>query len=198
MTKLIMITAMLGLSLVSPLAQAAPAPLPPPPPAPLAAPAVVPQSLQDILAANPVIVDPNLIYPGEVITVAGGPHVVVAGETLNGILGTPTPAPGGPPPMAPAPDGGVQPAAAVAPAPAPAPKMSVNWDAVAKCESGGNWAINTGNGFVGGLQFTMSTWHSNGGSGSPAAASRTEQIRVAENVLKSQGIGAWPVCGKRG
>jgi hypothetical protein len=75
---------------------------------------------------------------------------------------------------------------------------SVNWDAVAACESGGNWAINTGNGYYGGLQFTMGTWHANGGSGSPHQASKSEQIRVANNVLKSQGIGAWPVCGRRG
>jgi len=75
---------------------------------------------------------------------------------------------------------------------------SVNWDAVAACESGGNWAINTGNGYYGGLQFTMGTWRSNGGSGSPHGASREEQIRVAENVLQSQGIGAWPACGRRG
>jgi resuscitation-promoting factor RpfE len=74
----------------------------------------------------------------------------------------------------------------------------VNWDAVAACESGGNWAINTGNGYYGGLQFTLSTWHANGGAGSPAGASREEQIRVAENVVRSQGIGAWPVCGRRG
>lgn len=74
----------------------------------------------------------------------------------------------------------------------------VNWDAVAACESGGNWSINTGNGYYGGLQFTMGTWQSNGGSGSPHNASREEQIRVAENVLQSQGIGAWPTCGGRG
>ena len=74
----------------------------------------------------------------------------------------------------------------------------VNWDAVARCESGGNWAINTGNGYYGGLQFTMGTWRANGGSGSPHQASREEQIRVAENVLHSQGRGAWPVCGRRG
>lgn len=71
-----------------------------------------------------------------------------------------------------------------------------NWDAIAACESGGNWSINTGNGFVGGLQFTLSTWHANGGAGSPAAASRAEQIRVAENVKRTQGLGAWPVCGR--
>ncbi|MET0133358.1 MAG: transglycosylase family protein [Kibdelosporangium sp.] len=86
---------------------------------------------------------------------------------------------------------------AIAAGPAQA-EGSVNWDAVAKCESGGNWAINTGNGYYGGLQFSPSTWRANGGSGSANNASREEQIRVAENVLKSQGIGAWPTCGKRG
>jgi hypothetical protein len=74
----------------------------------------------------------------------------------------------------------------------------VNWDAVAACESGGNWAINTGNGYYGGLQFTPGTWHANGGSGMPNQASREEQIRVAENVLRTQGIGAWPSCGGNG
>lgn len=75
---------------------------------------------------------------------------------------------------------------------------SVNWDAVAACESGGNWAISTGNGYYGGLQFTLGTWRANGGVGMPQHASREEQIRVAENVLRTQGIGAWPVCGRRG
>ncbi|MEV0030291.1 transglycosylase family protein [Nocardia sp. NPDC050793] len=70
-----------------------------------------------------------------------------------------------------------------------------NWDAVAQCESSGNWSTDTGNGFSGGLQFTDSTWAANGGTGSAADASREEQIRVAENVLATQGPGAWPVCG---
>jgi resuscitation-promoting factor RpfA len=76
----------------------------------------------------------------------------------------------------------------------------VNWDAVAQCESGGNWSINTGNGYSGGLQFTPGTWAANGGRQyAPSAnqASRAQQIAVAERVLKSQGIGAWPVCGAR-
>lgn len=68
------------------------------------------------------------------------------------------------------------------------------WDALAQCESGGNWSINTGNGYYGGLQFSLSTWQANGGSGNPADASREEQIRVAENVLATQGWGAWPTC----
>src|SRR5215211_9164427 len=72
---------------------------------------------------------------------------------------------------------------------------SVDWDAIAQCESGGNWSTNTGNGFYGGLQFKPSTWASNGGRGHPASASRAEQIRVAENVLRTQGLKAWPKCG---
>lgn len=75
---------------------------------------------------------------------------------------------------------------------------SVNWDAIAECESGGNWSINSGNGHYGGLQFKQATWSSNGGVGNPATASRAEQIRVAENVLRTQGIKAWPKCGPRG
>ncbi len=72
---------------------------------------------------------------------------------------------------------------------------TANWDAIAQCESGGNWSTNTGNGHYGGLQFSQATWTSNGGFGSPAGASREEQIRVAENVARTQGMGAWPTCG---
>jgi resuscitation-promoting factor RpfC len=75
---------------------------------------------------------------------------------------------------------------------------SVNWDAIAQCESGGNWGINTGNGHFGGLQFKQATWSANGGVGNPAAAPRREQIRVAENVLRTQGLKAWPKCGAKG
>jgi resuscitation-promoting factor RpfC len=75
---------------------------------------------------------------------------------------------------------------------------TVNWDAIAQCESGGNWSTNTGNGAYGGLQFKQATWSSNGGAGSPASAPRSEQIRVAENVLRTQGLKAWPKCGAQG
>ncbi|MCV7232167.1 transglycosylase family protein [Mycobacterium branderi] len=72
---------------------------------------------------------------------------------------------------------------------------SVNWDAVAECESGGNWSADTGNGFYGGLQFKPSTWAENGGVGSPADATREQQIAVAERTLATQGPEAWPKCG---
>jgi hypothetical protein len=71
----------------------------------------------------------------------------------------------------------------------------MNWDAVAQCESGGNWSANTGNGFYGGLQFKPSTWAANGGVGDPATATRDQQIAVANRVLATQGPGAWPKCG---
>ncbi|CAJ1494267.1 transglycosylase family protein [[Mycobacterium] kokjensenii] len=73
------------------------------------------------------------------------------------------------------------------------------WDRVARCESGNNWAINTGNGYHGGLQFAPSTWSGHGGGKyAPSAhmASREQQIAIAEKVLATQGRGAWPVCGR--
>ena len=70
----------------------------------------------------------------------------------------------------------------------------VNWDKVAACESGGRWSADTGNGYYGGLQFSPGTWAANGGAGSPAQASREEQIRVAENIVRARGTGAWPNC----
>lgn len=74
---------------------------------------------------------------------------------------------------------------------------SGTWDALAQCESGGNWGINTGNGYSGGLQFVPSTWAANGGVGSPQGASREQQIAVAERVLQTQGWGAWPACSAK-
>lgn len=74
-----------------------------------------------------------------------------------------------------------------------------NWDAVAKCESGGNWHINTGNGYYGGLQMDMAFWHNYGGdayASRPDLASRSAQIVVAERGLAKQGRGAWPNCGR--
>ncbi|MEH0983065.1 transglycosylase family protein [Micromonospora sp. CPCC 205556] len=91
-------------------------------------------------------------------------------------------------------------AAILAPA-SPASAAGVNWDAIAQCESSGNWHINTGNGYYGGLQFSQSTWAGYGGKKYAARAdlaSRGEQIAIAEKVLDGQGIGAWPTCGKKG
>ena len=82
----------------------------------------------------------------------------------------------------------------------PAAAQSSVWDTLSYCESGGNWNANTGNGFVGGLQFLPQTWSAHGGgefATSPDRATRDEQIAVAERVLATQGWGAWPACSAR-
>ncbi|MFC9437997.1 resuscitation-promoting factor Rpf1 domain-containing protein [Nocardia sp. NPDC057030] len=75
-----------------------------------------------------------------------------------------------------------------------------DWDRLAQCEAGGNWGIDTGNSFQGGLQFSPSTWRAHGGgeyAASANQATREQQIAVAEKVLASQGWGAWPSCSAK-
>ncbi len=94
------------------------------------------------------------------------------------------------------------PVAASAPVPAaPRPTATFSggsvWDALAKCESGGNWAINTGNGYYGGLQFSLGTWNGYGGAefaAYPHEATRDEQIVVAERLRAARGYQPWPAC----
>ena len=96
----------------------------------------------------------------------------------------PTPAPIAAAPAAPAP-------------PAPPTSGSSVWDALARCESGGNWAINTGNGYYGGLQFSYDTWHGYDGgefADYPHQATRDEQITVAERLRAARGYAPWPAC----
>lgn len=86
------------------------------------------------------------------------------------------------------------------PAPAPAPvtyRGSSVWDDLAQCESGGNWTINTGNGYYGGLQFSYDTWHGYGGgefADYPHQATREQQIAVAERLRAARGYAPWPAC----
>ena len=89
------------------------------------------------------------------------------------------------------------PAAAAAPEAEPARGV---WDRLAECEAGGNWAINTGNGYYGGLQFLGSTWQNYGGGEFAARAdlaTREQQIVVAERIRDDVGYGAWPACTRR-
>ncbi|HIW98616.1 MAG TPA: transglycosylase family protein, partial [Candidatus Nesterenkonia stercoripullorum] len=85
-------------------------------------------------------------------------------------------------------------AAVVAQAPA---ASASEWDQLAECESGGDWSINTGNGFYGGLQFTQQSWQAAGGSGLPSDASKAEQIDRAQSLHEMQGWGAWPSCSSQ-
>lgn len=82
----------------------------------------------------------------------------------------------------------------------PAQAVASVWDRVAACESGGRWAVNTGNGYYGGLQFSASTWRAFGGARfAPTAnrAGKSDQIAIATRVLAAQGPGAWPVCSRK-
>jgi LysM repeat protein len=82
----------------------------------------------------------------------------------------------------------------------PASAASTVWDKVARCESGGNWKINTGNGYYGGLQFSSQTWRGFGGGKYASKANKAtkgEQIAIARRVLAGQGAGAWATCGRR-
>jgi LysM repeat protein len=145
-------------------------------------------SWRPVYDLNTSIQHPDLIYPGQKLLIPA------KGETVK---------------HRPLPGPSVHRPAEQDPSPSPArsqrsvsPRGSAAaggsvWDRLAQCESGGNWATNTGNGYSGGLQFSAGTWRANGGSGSAHSASRAEQIRVAQRVLASQGWGAWPACSAR-
>ena len=82
----------------------------------------------------------------------------------------------------------------------PPPTTTLDWDAVAQCESGGNWSINTGNGYYGGLQFSLGTWNAYGGAAyaaRPDLATKAQQIAVANSLYAARGIAPWPTCGPR-
>lgn len=152
-------------------------------------------TVQRLYDANTQIEDPDLIYPGE------GLRVPATNEQL-----TTRPMPAESAPVTPTASTGDT-STTVSP---PEPQTSTSsatpvasaqgtsaWDSLAQCESGGNWSVNTGNGYYGGLQFTLGSWHAYGGTGYPNLASRTEQIAVAEKILSAQGWGAWPTCSAR-
>lgn len=77
------------------------------------------------------------------------------------------------------------------------PADPATWDQLAACESGGNWAANTGNGYYGGIQFSLSTWQSNGGTGYPHEASKATQIEVGRRLQATSGWGPWPACTRK-
>jgi LysM repeat protein len=143
-------------------------------------------TIQRLFDANDTIKDPNLIYPGDKLRVPTKDEKLTARPMPSEVVATPAAAPQAAAPARSAPR-------TVSAQAAPVASGSV-WDQLAACESGGNWAINTGNGFYGGLQFTISSWQAVGGSGLPSDASREEQIQRAEVLLVKQGWGAWPAC----
>ena len=148
-------------------------------------------TVERIFAANEKIEHPDVIYPGDELRVPSKDEKLAD---------------------RPLPEAAVLPTTAPAPAPAAVttstrvskPQQQFTavssgsvWDQLAVCESGGNWAINTGNGYYGGLQFSLSSWQAVGGSGLPSEASREEQIARGEQLRARQGWGAWPACSTK-
>lgn len=150
--------------------------------------------------ANQSVSNPDLIYPGQELRIPD-PSEVLNERALPAGVEAPTaqanaPSPGA---SAPAPAAVPHPARAYSAQTAPAATVAESsvWDRLAACESGGNWAINTGNGFYGGVQFTLSSWRGVGGSGYPNLASKSEQIARAQALQARQGWGAWPACAAK-
>lgn len=141
--------------------------------------------------ANPQIADPNVINPGDVIRIPAADEALASRQLPQAVA-------------APAPVQEAAPARSSQPvrqsAAAPAAAGGSVWDSLAKCESGGNWAINTGNGYYGGLQFNQATWASNGGTQyAPSAhlATRDQQIAIAERLAAGRGFAPWPACAAK-
>jgi LysM repeat protein len=145
--------------------------------------------------------NPNLISAGQKLRLPNSPKTG-AKVVHAAMAAVPAPAPAHT--SAPASTGsasGSSSSSGASSAPPPSGSSGVNWSAIAACESGGNWSINTGNGYYGGLQFTQQTWLAyGGGQYAPTAnlASAGEQIAVAERVAADVGLSAWPVCGANG
>ena len=149
-------------------------------------------TVQRLFDANTTIANPDLIYPGDEVRIPSKDEELTT---------RPMPVIANPAPVAPAPSA---PVSSVSPsstrttaAPAPVVASGSAWDRLAQCEAGGNWAANTGNGYYGGLQFSLSSWQAVGGSGLPSDASREEQIMRAEKLRAAQGWGAWPACSAK-
>lgn len=135
--------------------------------------------------ANLHIIDPDVIYAGDTLRIPG------PGEKLASRAAAAKPA--------------AKPVKKVVKAkPVRTAKVAASdnisggvWDRLAACESGGNWHINTGNGYYGGLQFTLATWRGVGGSGYPHQNSKAEQIYRAQILLAQSGWGQWPACSAK-
>jgi LysM repeat protein len=141
-----------------------------------------------IYYANTAISNPDLIYPNQQLRIPEEAENLTPREVpVNQTIATPTTQEA---------SSAAAPRRAAAPANYSAGDGSV-WDRLAACEAGGNWAINTGNGYYGGLQFTLSSWQGVGGSGLPSNASREEQIMRGQMLQARSGWGAWPACSAR-
>ncbi len=159
-----------------------------------------------IFDANSQIQNPDLIYPGEVLTIPSTNETLPQRQMPSSTPSTQSVTTSSVPVNTEDQDTPVVSAPSVQSAPVEAQtsqqastSTSSNsiWNSLAQCESSGNWSIDTGNGFYGGLQFTLSSWQAVGGTGYPNQASPSQQILRAQMLQSIQGWGAWPVCSTK-
>lgn len=144
---------------------------------------------QRLFYANEIIVTPDLIYQDQQLRVPTADEVLTPRDIpVNQTITTSTTTSTSP---------AAQPVRTPSVVAAPTVTSGSVWDSIAACEAGGNWAINTGNGYYGGLQFNLGSWQSVGGTGLPSEASREEQIARGEALQARSGWGAWPACSSR-
>lgn len=141
---------------------------------------------------NTQIIDPDLIYPGNKLQIPTANEQLTPRQMPTADNATSAPTVSNTNNTTSVPQTAPQPPTPTAILTSPA-NTSV-WDEIAQCESGGNWDTDTGNGYYGGLQFTLSSWQAYGGTGNPSQASRDEQIAIAQKLQAAQGWSAWPVC----
>lgn len=134
--------------------------------------------------ANAQIQDPDIIHPGDNVRIPDPSEQLASRPVPANAVAAPAAAPV------------VARKTAARPA-APAVAGGSVWDRLAQCESGGNWSINTGNGYYGGVQFSAATWRGVGGTGLPSDASREEQIARAQALQARSGWGQWPECSAK-
>ena len=151
--------------------------------------------------ANTNIKDPDIIFPGESLRIPAPDEKLPSRTAPEENPSAPAAKPASQAPAEkPAPRAAPK-SRAAQPKFNPSPVVSTSdgsvWDRLAQCESGGNWSISTGNGYYGGLQFSLASWRGVGGSGYPHQASRAEQISRAEALKARQGWGAWPACSSK-
>ncbi len=146
-------------------------------------------SYKRIFYANKKIEDPDLIYPGQKLRIPETDEKLEK-RKISAVFVQQNPVE----------EAEYKPTTNIDAAPKLAPNYSggsSDWDRLARCESGGNWSINTGNGYYGGLQFSLSSWRGVGGSGYPHQASKSEQIKRARMLRGSGGWGHWPTCSAK-
>jgi hypothetical protein len=184
---LLVIVSVGGIALLAPLAAQSAAP---------AAPAVEERLLALGEAPAPAAGGAT-IERGGVLSARSAADALEPADDAEAVDAQPMPTPGTAP-MEPTLYSAATPPLGAEPAPAPVTyRGSSVWDDLAQCESGGNWAINTGNGYYGGLQFSHATWHGYGGgefAEYPHEATREEQIIVAERLRAARGYAPWPAC----